>query len=313
MPNEAIIYSGPYEVGRLRRRRDRRVAEYLFRRSIRTSNPVPEMTPIRIAKLVLYFMAFSVVLAAFTAGMASILITYSIPPDIPGCRKFPGLSTMPGRSVGDQKQIVWCSENEKQLGAIRRQLSDMVEGYGIEGPKRMMGCNLDDSWGYASGKPCILMKLTQALGFEAITYNDAISLPDIAPDELYNYVSDLGMEERLNRIWVACQVKKEDDLDVMIDYVPERFFDAEALFTNMNIFLNDSSDNDGGTYTEDPSVRRIIGVQFKNIPPNRDVLVRCQVWAKNIPFHMGTARFLLHNTEPIHPTTPLLLDEWYEN
>ncbi|KAI8044467.1 sodium/potassium-transporting ATPase subunit beta-1 [Drosophila gunungcola] len=312
MPNEAIVYSGPYEVGRLRRRRDRRVEEYLFRRSIRTSNPPLEVTMCRITKLVAYFIVFCVLLAAFTGGMAVLVMAFNIPPDRPGFSKFPGLCIQPGKYVGDQKQIVWSIHNEKELGAIRRQLSRIVEGYGLEGPKRMLACNLDDSWGYATGKPCVLMKLTQALDFEAITYNDAMTLPEDAPDELYDYVVDLGMEARVNRIWVTCQVKKEDGLDVKIDYVPDRYFDAEALFTKGNVFLNDSSEDEGGTYFEDPSLRRLIGVQFSNIPPNRDIVVRCQVWAKNIPLYMGTARLMLRLTAPLQSTTPLLLDEWYD-
>ncbi|XP_017060690.1 uncharacterized protein LOC108101033 [Drosophila ficusphila] len=312
MPNDSIIYSGPYEVIRLRRRRDERVREYLFRRSIRTAVHEPEFTMCRITKLVAYFLVFFFLLAVFTGGLAVLVMTYRIPDDKPACRKFPGLSTVPGTHVGDQKQIVWSSENQKQLAAIRRQMSRMLERYGLEGPKRVVACNLDDSWGYASGQPCILMKLTQVLGFEAITYNDGISLPDMVPDEVYDYISELGMEERVNRIWLACQVKPEEGVDVEIEYVPDRYWDAEDLFTKGNVYLNDSSDNDGGSYTENPSVRRLVGVKFRNIPPNKDVLVRCQVWAKNIPLHMGTARFLLHHIAAVEPTTPLLLDEWYE-
>ncbi|XP_016959985.1 sodium/potassium-transporting ATPase subunit beta [Drosophila biarmipes] len=312
MPNEAIVYSGPYEVERLRRRRDRRVQEYLFRRSIRTHVAMPDMTPCRIAKLVLYFIVFFVVLAAFTGGMALLVMAYHIPPDMPGCKKFPGLSSVPGKWKGDVKHILWGDANQKQLGAIRRQMSRAVERYGLEGQRRLMPCNLDDSWGYATGKPCILLKLTQALGFEAITYDHGIDLPDDAPDELYNYLSDLGTEARTNRIWVHCSFKKEEGLDIHIEYVPERFFDSEHLFTARNVFLNRSSDDETSTYEEDPSLRRIIGVQFAHIPSNRDIYIRCQVWAKNIPFYMGTVRFHVRRTAPVHPTTPLVLDEWYE-
>ncbi|XP_016994055.2 sodium/potassium-transporting ATPase subunit beta [Drosophila takahashii] len=309
MPNEAIVYSGPYEVGRLRRRRDQRVAEYRFRRSLRTRIAMPEMTRCRIAKLVLYFVIFFVLLASFTCGLGVLVMTYHVPKDRPGCKKFPGLCTVPGKWRGDEKRIIWSHSNQKQLGSIRRQMARMVDRYGLEGQRRLMACNLDDTWGYASGKPCVLLKLTQALGFEAITYDDGMTLPDHAPDELYFYVAKLGMEARINRIWVECQYKKEEDLDIQIEYVPDRYFDAEYLFTRMNVFLND---DENGTYTEDPSLRRIIGVQFSNIPPNRNVMVRCRVWAKNIPLYMGTVRFLFRRTAPVNPTTPLLLDEWYE-
>ncbi|XP_037729952.1 sodium/potassium-transporting ATPase subunit beta [Drosophila subpulchrella] len=312
MPNEAIVYSGPYEVGRLRRRRDRRVEEYLFRRSIRTHIAMPDMTPCRIAKLVLYFIVFFVLLASFTGGMALLVMAYRIPPDMPGSKKFPGLCSVPGKWIGDVKHIMWSDENQSELGAIRRQMSRTVDRYGLEGQRRLMSCNLDDSWGYATGKPCILLKLTQALGFEAITYDHGITLPDHAPDELYNYLSDLGLEARMNRIWVHCHYKKEEGLEIQIEYVPDRYFDAEYLFTTQNVFLNLSSEDETSTYTEDPGLRRIIGVQFKNIPSNTDIFIKCEVWAKNIPLYMGSVRFHVRRTAPVHPTTPLLLDEWYE-
>ncbi|XP_039493798.1 uncharacterized protein LOC120453251 [Drosophila santomea] len=311
MPNDAIIYSGPYEVGRLRRRRDQRVADYLFRRSIRTSNPDPEMTMCRIFKLLLYFTIFYVVLGAFTTGLTLLIMAHQIPPDKPGCSKFPGLASAPGYHVGDQKQILWSPDNAKELANIRRAMSRAVDRYGLQGLKRMMGCNLDDSWGYMTGTPCILLKITQALDFRPVTYDDAMTLPDYAPDELYDYVVGLGTEERFNRIWVSCQVL-DPGLDIQFDYVPDRFFDAEELFTSGNVFLNESSDNEGGTYKEDPRLRRIIGVQLSNIPPNRDIQIHCKAWAKNIPLYMVTIKLLVRLTAPIHPTTPLVLDEWYE-
>ncbi|EDV48510.1 uncharacterized protein LOC6553957 [Drosophila erecta] len=311
MPNDAIINSGPYEVGRLRRRRDRRVAEYLFRRSIRTSNPEPEMSACRLIKLLLYLTIFYVVLGAFATGLVLLLIEHHILPDMPGSKKFPGLASAPGKPVGDEKQIVWSPRNEKELGIIRREMSHVMDPYGLIGMKRMMGCNLDDSWGYMTSRPCILLKITQALGFQAVTYDDALTLPDYAPDELFDYVVGLGTEDRLNRIWLSCQVM-EPGLNIQFDYVPDRFFDAVELFTSGNVFLNESSDNDGGTYKEDPRYRRIIGVQLSNIPPNRNIKIHCKAWAKNIPLYMVTIKFLVRLAAPVHPTTPLVLDEWYE-
>lgn len=311
MPNDAIIYSGPYELERLRRRRDMRVAEYLYRRSIRTRNADPEMTVCRFIKLLLYFIGFFFVLGVFTTGLALVMIANHIYPDRPGCKKFPGLATAPGHHVGDQKQIMWSPNNIKDVANIQRAIMRTVKRYGLEGPKRLMGCNIDDSWGYMSGTPCILIKITQALGFQAVTYDDALTLPEYAPDELFDYVVGLGSEERFNRIWVSCQVI-EPRVDIQFDYHPVRFFDAEELFTSGNVFLNESSDDDGPTYKEDPRLRRIISVRLSNIPINEDIQIHCKAWAKNIPLHMVTVKMLVRLTAPVHPTTPLVLDEWYE-
>ncbi|EDV43400.1 uncharacterized protein Dana_GF18470 [Drosophila ananassae] len=303
MPNDAIIYSGPYEIRRLRRRRDQRVQEYIFQRSKRTSNPPLNCTMCRITKLVLYLIVFFVVLGLFTAGMAFLVIHFRVPAEKPGERKMPGLCTAPGYFVGDVKHILWSASRSKELGAFRRQMSRLVKPFGMDGDTRMLPCNLDDSWGYTSGKPCILMKLTQALDFEAVTYNDGITLPDEAPDELYDYIVQLATENRLNRIWVACEVTAPENLTVSIDYVPFRYFDADALFTRGNVFLNVSSENESGEIMENPGLRRLIGVQFTNLPNNLDIFIRCQVWAKNIPLDVGSAKFMMHVTAPVSATT----------
>ncbi|KAH8277204.1 hypothetical protein KR026_007385 [Drosophila bipectinata] len=303
MPNDAIIYSGHYEIGRLRRRRDQRVQDYIFQRSKRTSNPPLECSMWRITYLTLYLIVFFVVLGFFTAGMAFLVIHFHIPSEKPGELKMPGVCTAPGYYVGDVKHILWSENRPKELGAFRRQMSSLVRPYGIHGATRMLPCNLDDSYGYATGKPCILIKLTQALDFEAVTYNDGITLPDEAPDELYDYIVQLATEDRLNRIWVACEVTSPENLTVSIEYVPFRYFDADALFTRGNVFLNISSENESGQHFEDPGLRRLIGVQFKNLPNNIDIFILCQVWAKNIPLDVGSAKFMMHITAPVPATT----------
>ncbi|KAH8280093.1 hypothetical protein KR018_007528 [Drosophila ironensis] len=299
MPNDTVVYSGPYEVGRLRRRRDQRVQEYLLHRTKRTSHPPEELTMCRVAKLVAYLIAFALVLAVFTAVMAMLVIHFRVPKTSPGERKMPGLCTAPGNHVGDEKHIRWGVKMEKELGYFRRQMARLVEHYGIEGEMRMLPCNLDDSWGYTTGKPCILLKLTQALGFEAVTYNDGMTLPKEAPNELYDYVVQLAEEDRHNRIWVACEVLQPKKLGIRINYVPYRYFDADALFTRGNVFLNVSTENESGVHFENPGLRRMIGVQFTDLPDNTDVFIRCQVWAKNIPLDVGSAKFMMHFSTPV--------------
>lgn len=272
MPNAAIVYSGVYEIDRLRRRRDRRVQEYIEYRSRRVYRPPRPVTMCRITKLVLYLIFFFVMLAVFTGVMTVLVIYFRIPDDKPAEPKMPGLCTVPGKYVGDEKHIVWSVNQLKEMGAIRRDMARHIEHFGIHGEKRMMACNLDDSWGYATGKPCILLKITQSLGFEAVTYDSAIALPEIAPDDLYNYVVELPVEQRFNRIWVDCGVEKAKGLDIKVNYIPDRFFDSDALFTRHNVFLNISSESESGVHSEDPGVRRLLGVQFTNIPPTATYL-----------------------------------------
>ncbi|KAH8369426.1 hypothetical protein KR009_010662 [Drosophila setifemur] len=301
MPNDSLVPSGAYELGRLRRRRDQRVQEYLLQRSKRTSHPPAPVTMCRVTRLVIYLIVFFTVLAIFTALMALMVMHFRIPSDRPGTQKIPGLATAPGTYLGDQKQIVWGGDSaERHVAFFRRQMAEFVRDHGIEGELRMLQCNADANWGYTNGQPCILMKLTQALNFEAFTYNDGMTLPEEAPNELYDYVARQSEHNRWNRIWLACHVEEPNTEGVEINYVPYRYYDATGLFTRHNTFLNISSEDEGGVHHENPAVRRVIGVQLSNIPANQNIFIECQVWAKNIPLDVGSARMMMHFFSPVH-------------
>ncbi|XP_020814140.1 probable sodium/potassium-transporting ATPase subunit beta-3 [Drosophila serrata] len=304
MPNSAVIYSGVYELDRLRRRRDRRVQEYIHHRSRRVYQPPPPVTMCRIIKYLIYITIFFAVLALVTGAMVLLIIHFRLPADKPAVTKIPGLCTVPGTHVGDEKHIVFGHNLIKEMAAFRREIDRHVDEFGIVGQKRMTECNTDLFWGYATGKPCILLKLTQSLGFKPITYNSALDLPEEAPHDVFYHVIARPKDQRVNRIWPACKVQENDGLNIKIKYIPERYFEITDLFTTYNTSSKNLDEGDD----EDPGLKRFIGVQFLNIPPNRDIFIDCQVWAKNIPLKAGSAKFRLRLVEPV-PPKPEVIDD----
>ncbi|XP_017035982.1 uncharacterized protein [Drosophila kikkawai] len=303
MPNSAVVYSGVYEVDRLRRRRDRRVQEYIQRRSRRFYRPPPPITMCRITKFVVYLIIFVGLLAVVTGIMVVLVMHFRIPPDRPAVTKVPGLCTVPGTLVGGEKRIEWGVSLLKEIGAFRREIERHLDPFGVIGEIRMTGCNTDLFWGYATGRPCILLKLTNTLGFKPITYDSALELPEHAPDDLFYYVISRPRDLRTNRIWVSCSVR-DSDIKVNINYIPHRFFKINELSTQTASFSN----HDHGE-EDHPALSRFIGVQVSEIPPNHDVFFHCQVWAKNIPLDMASAKFRMRLMAPVSKKVQIL-DEW---
>ncbi|KAH8248210.1 hypothetical protein KR038_006380 [Drosophila bunnanda] len=294
MPNSAIIYSGFYKIDRLRRRRDRRVQEYIYHRSRRIYQPPLPITMCRIIKYVIYIVIFFAVLGLVTGGMVLLVMHFRIPPDKPAVTKTPGLCTVPGTHVGDEKHIVFGPRLIKEIAAFRREIDGHVDEFGVVGQKRMTECNTDLFWGYATGKPCILLKLTQSLGFKPETYDSALDLPEYAPNDVFYHVISRPTDQRFNRIWPACKVQEGDELKIKIKYIPQRYFEITNLFTSYNSSLKNLDEGD----RNDPGLKRFIGVQFQNIPPNRDIFIDCQIWAKNIPLEGASAKFRIRLIEP---------------
>ncbi|KAH8292439.1 hypothetical protein KR054_009924, partial [Drosophila jambulina] len=289
-----IVYSGDYEVNRLRRRRDQRVQEYIRHRSRRFYHPPPPVTMCRIIKLLIYFIVFLTILAVVTGAMVYLVYHFRIPRDKPAVTKMPGLCTVPGTYVGDEKHIVWGGNFIKEIAAIRREMDRHVDQFGIVGQKRFRKCNKDLFWGYATGKPCILLKLTQSLGFKPEPYASALELPDDVPEHIFNHVIAHPADEAINRIWAACTVTDKVDLKIKVNYIPHRNFVIKDLFKPHR----NSTKNEELGDEDDPSMNRFIGVQFRNIPPNRDINIHCQVWAKNIPLDVVSVKFKMRFIAP---------------
>ncbi|KAH8399489.1 hypothetical protein KR215_011702 [Drosophila sulfurigaster] len=290
MPNVLVKPKGPYELNKRFRHMEERQMEW-NRHQFRNQKKKHKW---RLLKLLSYYFAFYIFLAAFSIGYFIFLVRLLIPANHPRLPKGTGLSSVPGHFVGNVKLIRYKENQIKELSPYVEQLDKFVAKYGTEGMRHLRLCNLDNYWGYDSGLPCILLKLNFALNFVAVTYDDSITLPKQVPNDLYDYILELSEEHRTNRIWVACNFMDNQTI-ADIEYVPYRYYDSDGLFLKSNSFIRSISENLTDEVTkEDPAYRRVIGVQFHNLPVNQDVYVKCQVWAKNIPLRFATTVFVLH-------------------
>ncbi|KAH8310769.1 hypothetical protein KR044_002973, partial [Drosophila immigrans] len=295
MPNVLVKPKGPHEINKRFRHMEDRQQEWQRqqarneRRKKKKKNNV-----LRLIQLFGYYIGFYVCLFAFAIGYFLLIVKLRITDDQPRVPKGTGLSSVPGNVVGDVKLIRYKEHQSKELSPYLQQIDTFVAKYGDLGMRHLRECNLDDHWGYDTGRPCILLKLNFALNFIAVTYQDSITLPKQVPNDLYDYILELSEEHRTNRIWVACNFIPNNTI-AGIDYVPHRYYDSDGLFTKSNEFLSSISENlTDEVEREDPAYRRVIGVRFRNLPVNQDIYVKCQIWAKNIPLNYATTVFLLH-------------------
>lgn len=293
MPNALITPKGPYEVRRRLRRLEERQKEWIHR-TRRSSPSGKHRNKCRILKYFWYYCTFYLVLATFAIGFFQLVIMMRLPKNQPIEPKGTALSSVPGYTVKNVKLIRYKENQKKERSPYINQIYKFVEKYGVHGIRHLRKCNFDHYWGYNSGEPCILLKLNFAVNFQADTYDDSITLPDEVPNDLYEYIMQLSVEERTNRIWVACNFMGNETIG-SIEYIPDRYYDSDGLFTRGNSYLRPVSENlTEELINEDPAYRRVIGVQFKDLPVNQDIYVKCAVWAKNIPLELATTVFVLH-------------------
>lgn len=288
MPDAMINPKGPYEVNRRLRRVEERQEKW-DRRNRRTRRSQPKNSIWRVLKLLAYYFTYNFLIIAFAIGYFLLIIDNKHIH-----QKGTSLSSVPGFTDGIVKVIRYKENQRKEISPYINQIEKFVKKYGAEGMHHLQACNLDNYWGYHSGLPCILLKLNFAVNFTADTYDDSITLPKEVPDELYDYILQLSVEDRTNRIWAACNFMGNETIGG-IEYVPYRYYDSDGLFTMGNSYLRTISENlTEEVIQEDPAYRRVIGVQFNNLPLNRDIYVKCSVWAKNIPLKYATTIFKLH-------------------
>lgn len=295
MPNSWIKPKGPYELTWRSRRLEDRHKNWDFRKNIRQRRLHPKRTLGDILKLISFCLLFYFCLALFSILYYKLLVTYRISKYHPTTLKGVSLASVPGEFMDNIKVIRFKEFQLKENSPYVGQIYKFLERFGIKGLIYLQGCNLDNNWGYLFNQPCVLLKVNLAKDFKADTYTDAEDLPSRAPDELYDYMMQSSSDMRFNRIWLACKFDNITMSEAKIRYIPARSYDADGLFAGENIYTDTIFE--GGTpekKIDNPALRRIIGVQFNNLPVNRDVYVRCAIYARNIRIEHASVILLLH-------------------
>nr|XP_032294937.1 sodium/potassium-transporting ATPase subunit beta [Drosophila virilis] len=288
MPNELITPKGYYKVNKRFRDVEKRREDWLHRENRRIYVHPAKKTLERSIKIVGLYLTLYLCIAIILACNVLILYNFRVPNNEPLERKCTSMSSVPGNFVGDRKIIRFQADQRNEITPYIRQMYKFVKKYGNEGMRRLRACNLDNNWGYNSGLPCILLKLNMAINFNAVTYTSSITLPKEVPNDLHDYILQLPLEDRIDRIWVSCSFL-DNITEAKVEYIPNRYYDAEGLFERENFYLHTISENlTAANIRENPAFRRVIGVQFQYLPMNRDVTIKCTAWAKNIPLDVGS-------------------------
>ncbi|BFF89204.1 titin [Drosophila madeirensis] len=199
--------------------------------------------------LFLYFLIFLLM------SMWFIIFNYAlIPKDRPRWLKgAPGLSAVPGNTT----TISWYTHLEKHIHPIADTIEAALEKLNDNAEKFFHECNPDSLWGYGTAKtPCFFVKMNHVYGFKPQTYDDINDLPASAPDELNDVLGKYGGK---SRIWLSCKVSKGPSPTMI--YIPGPYYDVSS---NMK------------------GVTRMVAIQLKDMPENKEVQITCKVWAKNI-------------------------------
>jgi sodium/potassium-transporting ATPase subunit beta len=147
-------------------------------------------------------------------------------------------------------------------------------------------CNgvTDESFGYSSGSPCILLKLNKIYGL----VHQYITEPrDEMPAELQQRIKNTPVDQR-KQVWVSCEGENAADREAMGEF---SYFPSNGGFPDSNFpYLN-----------QDGYVSPLIAVKFKDPKVGQFLHIECRAWADNIKYHrrdrVGIAHFelMLHN------------------
>ncbi|EDV98628.1 probable sodium/potassium-transporting ATPase subunit beta-3 [Drosophila grimshawi] len=294
MPNELIITKGAYKITKKFRRVQQRHEEHAHSWNDRVRGPNPKNSLMRLLKLIGFYLALYVCIAIVLICNFAIVFNLRVPENQPHEPRCTSLSSVPGNFVGSRKMIRYTPDQRLGITPYVQQIYKFVEKYGNDGIRHLRACNLDNNWGYNTGLPCVLLKLNFAHNFTPITYSDTFSLPKEVPNDLYDYILQLSLEQRTYRIWVGCSFM-DNITDARIEYIPNRYYDTDGLFEKEYVYLQYISENMTAKQSyENPAYRRVVGVQFRNLPMNRDITVKCVAWAKNIPMGVGSIYLVFH-------------------
>jgi len=104
-------------------------------------------------------------------------------------------------------------------------------------------CNESQNYGFADGRPCILIKLNKIYGWEPQPYKNVTEMPaDIPPVIRESFLQNIedGKEHLNEKVWLHCDGENPADKEHIgpITYYPDRGFSADFYpFENQDQYL----------------------------------------------------------------------------
>ncbi|XP_017060682.1 sodium/potassium-transporting ATPase subunit beta-2 [Drosophila ficusphila] len=205
----------------------------------------------RITLLYLFLYLLVLLIVLFWIGIFWVAI---IDPHEPRWLKGPpGLSVVPA----NRSTLTWYTHLMNEIYPIADKIDDFLNSLNDNGIDFFGDANQDTMWGYESRKPTVFIKLNKVIGFQPETYDTPDDLPKEAPAGLDDTVRKYGGSPK---IWMTCEVTEGPKPELV--FLPGPFYEASEKMTG---------------------VQRVVAVQLNKMPKNKEVIIGCKVWARNIP------------------------------
>lgn len=142
-------------------------------------------------------------------------------------------------------------------------------------------CQKKDSFGYALGKPCVLIKMNKMINWRPQVYETMDDVPASMPYDLKKVINDTANAGEIpRRVWVSCEGENPADKEYIgkIDYFPHNGFDEWFFpYRNQPGYMNP-----------------LVAVVFQDPTPHVLINIRCTAWAKNIKREHGQRLGIVH-------------------
>ncbi|XP_001604156.1 sodium/potassium-transporting ATPase subunit beta-2 [Nasonia vitripennis] len=254
------------------------------------------------AKILLFYLIFYIVLAAFFGGMLAVFYQtldakqpkWQLDSSLIGSNPGLGFRPMPPESNVESTLIWYKATDEGNYRHWSKALDSFLQSYNKTGPGRenqdnrvycdygkpapqgkvcdvIVGdwhpCTKSNFYNYQKSAPCIFLKLNKIYGWLPAYYNDTSKLPDNMPADLKNHIASQKPQNR-DTVWVSCEGENPADIENIgpIQYIPRRGFPGFYFpFKNEPGYLSP-----------------LVAVFFEK--PKYGVLINieCKAWAHNI-------------------------------
>lgn len=140
-------------------------------------------------------------------------------------------------------------------------------------------CTEENSWGYASDSPCILLKLNRMIGWTPKVFEKLEELPKDMPKQLKDHIKNETMnnENKVPKmLWISCDGESPIDREMLgsldadrgVKYFPDQGFpDYYFPYTNQANYKSP-----------------LIAVRFIKPSPNILINILCKIWGKKINY-----------------------------
>lgn len=204
----------------------------------------------------------------------------------------PFVSFSPVGPRTNPRTISFDPRNNSDVSEKYAGIMTLMEKYDYDGDSgqntRFGSCTPGNMFGYASGQPCVFLKVNRIIGFKTDPYvhaDEVVKKANLGSDE-YLALKDLLDDnrtlevDRQNRTWITCSTGQHKD--VQIEFHPEPGIRTEYTDIDEKSIVQLPVKAEKKTLLGTNDLNRIVALEMQNLKANERVQVNCKLWAHNI-------------------------------